>query len=420
MKKHFYILLALILCTQVTKAQDDATVLFIGNSYTYYNDMPDILSDIATSLGNNINNVSQTTGGATFSGHVGNTATFNAINSQAWDYVVLQGQSQEPSFPYEQVNTQSLPYAMQIADSAHATSTCAQVMYYMTWGRENGDPQWDSINTFDKMNERLRLAYLRFADSTNASVSPVGVAWKYVRDNHPNIDLYTADGSHPSYAGSYLAACTFYASIFHSSPVGSTFTGSLSANRALKLQQAASICVLDSIETWSLQHHDSLSTVNFSFDIDTLNLTVSFNENIAYVDSVLWDFGDGNTSTASNPIHSYSDAGEYTVELIGYSPCSGDTSTQNILIEIPFGGIEQLQGDANYTLKRISENTYNLSSLYQNSIEKIEVLDMMGRSIKTNLNALNMYSVNIEFARKGQLIIRFELNGVPQLLRIHH
>jgi PKD repeat protein len=290
----------------------------------------------------------------------------------------------------------------------------------MTWGRENGDPQWDSINTFDKMNERLRLAYLRFADSTNASVSPVGVAWKYVRDNHPNIDLYTADGSHPSYAGSYLAACTFYASIFHSSPVGSTFTGSLSANRALKLQQAASICVLDSIETWSLQHHDSLSAVNFSFDIDTLNLTVSFNENIAYVDSVLWDFGDGNTSTASNPIHSYSDAGEYTVELIGYSPCSGDTSTQNILIEIPFGGIEQLQGDANYTFKRISENTYNLSSLYQNSIEKIEVLDMMGRSIKTNLNALNMYSVNIEFAHKGQLIIRFELNGVPQLMRIHH
>lgn len=420
MKKHFCILLALILCTQVTKAQDDATVLFIGNSYTYYNDMPDILSDIATSLGNNINNVSQTTGGATFSGHVGNTATFNAINSQTWDYVVLQGQSQEPSFPYGQVNTQSLPYAMQLADSAHAISTCAQVMYYMTWGRENGDPQWDSINTFEKMNERLRLAYLRFADSTNASVSPVGVAWKYVRDNHPNIDLYTADGSHPSYAGSYLAACTFYASIFHSSPVGSTFTGSLSANRALKLQQAASICVLDSIETWSLQHHDSLSAVNFSFDIDTLNLTVSFNENIAYVDSVLWDFGDGNTSTASNPIHSYSDAGEYTVELIGYSPCSGDTSTQNILIEIPFGGIEQLQGDANYTLKRISDNTYNLSSLYQNSIEKIEVLDMMGRSIKTNLNVLNMHSVNIEFAHKGQLIIRFELNGVPQLLRIHH
>ena len=420
MKKYLFILSSILIFTGITQAQDDASVLFIGNSYTYYNDMPDILSDIAASLGNSVNNVSQTTGGATFSGHVGNTNTFNAINSQIWDYVVLQGQSQEPSFPYGQVNTQSLPYAMQLADSAHATSTCTQVMYYMTWGRENGDPQWDSINTFDKMNERLRRAYLRFADSSNASVSPVGVAWKYVRDNHPNIDLYTADGSHPSYAGSYLAACTFYASIFHSSPVGSTFIGSLSANRALKLQQAASICVLDSIETWSLQHHDSLSAVNFSFDIDTLNLSVSFNENIAYVDSVLWDFGDGNTSTASNPTHAYIDPGEYTVELIGYSPCSGDTSSQNILIEIPFGGLEQLQDGGNYTFKRISENAYNLSSLYQNRIEKIEILDLMGRTMKVKLNALNMHSVNIEFAHKGQLLIRFELNGVPQLLRIHH
>ena len=77
------------------------------------------------------------------------------------------------------------------------------------------------------------------------------------------------------------------------------------------------------------------------------------------------DFGDGNTSTALNPTHAYIDPGEYTVELIGYSPCSGDTSSQNILIEIPFGGLEQLQDGGNYTFKRISENTYNLSSLYQ-------------------------------------------------------
>ena len=39
-------------------------------------------------------------------------------------------------------------------------------MFFMTWGRENGDPQWDSISTFNKMNLRLRNAYLRFADSS--------------------------------------------------------------------------------------------------------------------------------------------------------------------------------------------------------------------------------------------------------------
>ena len=94
--------------------------------------------------------------------------------------------------------------------------------------------------------------------------------------------------------------------------------------------------------------------------------------------------------------------------------------TQNILIEIPFGGIEQHQDEANYVIKRISENTYNLSSLNQNGIDKIEVLDLMGRTIKANLNVLNMHSVNIELHHEGQLLVRFELNGTPKLLRIYH
>ena len=403
-----------------TTAQDSTTILFIGNSYTYYNNMPSILSDIATSFGNNVSHAAQTPGGATFSSHANNNNTYNAMNSENWDYVVLQAQSQEPSFPFGQVNTQTLPFAMQLADSAQAISTCSQAMFFMTWGRQNGDPQWDSINTFDKMNDRLRLAYLRFADSSNASVSPVGVAWQYVRENYPNINLYAGDGSHPSYAGSYLTACTFYASIFHSDPSGSTFHGSLNSEDAFLLQQAASLSVLDSIENWGLKHHDSLSEVSFSYDIDTVNLTVDFNSNIAFIDSIFWDFGDGNTSILSNPSHSYNGPDEYTVQLIGYSPCSGDTMTQNILIEMPFGGIPQHQYGGNYTLKRVSENIYNLSSLNKNSIDKIEVLDLMGRPIKAKLNLLNMYSANIELRHKGQVLIRFELNKEPHLLRLLH
>ena len=420
MKKYLFPLLVIQMFTGMTKAQDEASVLFIGNSYTYFNNMPSILSDIATSFGNTINHSSQTPGGATFSGHAGNTTTYTAMNSEDWDYVVLQGQSQEPSFPYGQVNTQTLPYAMQLADSAQAISTCSQAMFFMTWGRQNGDPQWDSINTFDKMNERLRLAYLRFADSSNASVSPVGVTWKYVRDNHPNINLYTGDGSHPSYAGSYLAACTFYASIFHSSPVGSTFNGGLNATDALLLQEAASLCVLDSIQTWRLKHHDSLSQISFTYEIDTMNLSVSFDENINYVDSILWDFGDGNTSALSNPSHSYNDSGEYTVELIGYSSCSGDTTSQNILIEIPIGGMDQQDSGANYCIKKMSENKYNLTGLNHNAIDKIEVLDVIGRSIKANFEVLHLHSVNIGFTHKGQVLIRFQLDGDPQLLRIYN
>ena len=162
-------------------------------------------------------NIGNTPGGQTFQNHAANPINYQKMAAQNWDYIILQGQSQEPSFPFDQVNSQSLPYAVQLADSAKAIQPCSQVNFFMTWGRQNGDPQWDSINTFDKMNTRLRDAYLRIADSANAAVSPVGVAWKYVRDNYPVINLYQQDGSHPSLTGSYLAACVFYTSMFHKS-----------------------------------------------------------------------------------------------------------------------------------------------------------------------------------------------------------
>jgi hypothetical protein len=147
-------------------------VLFVGNSYVNTNDLPNVFKNITNSKGDIVTVDSKTNGGFTFQSHVNDPVTFQKINSKPWDYVVLQGQSQEPSFPYGQVNSATLPYAVQLADSVYANAPCSQAMYFMTWGRQVGDPQWDSINTFDKMNLRLRNAYLRIADSANASVSP--------------------------------------------------------------------------------------------------------------------------------------------------------------------------------------------------------------------------------------------------------
>ena len=416
--KHFLGLLTLLfLGIGSTKAQDSTSILFIGNSYTYFNNMPSIVADIAASFGNHVDYASQTPGGMTFAGHAGNSNTYSAMNSTDWDYVVLQAQSQEPSFPYGQVNKQTLPFAMQLADSAQAISTCSQAMFFMTWGRENGDPQWDSINTFDKMNARLRLAYLRFADSSNASVAPVGVAWKYVRDNHPEINLYTGDGSHPSYAGSYLAACTFYASVFHSSPVGTSFNGNLSANEALLLQQAASLSVLDSMETWSLQHHDSLASIDFSYQIDPMNMSVSFNEDIDYIDSILWDFGDGSTSQEPNPSHTYMEPGTYLVQLIGYSACSGDTALQNILIENPVSGIQSLWEELNYSIRKTTNTEIILETETSVSLTNLRILDAMGRKLRVNIMNATTNSIRFKVNQKGPVLMYFETNGNPEVIR---
>ena len=90
-------------------SQQTKEVLFIGNSYTYQNNMPQLVSNIATSFGDTLNYDSSLLGGATFNIHSTNSATLSKISQEPWDYVVLQGQSQEPSLSPGYVNTNVYP-----------------------------------------------------------------------------------------------------------------------------------------------------------------------------------------------------------------------------------------------------------------------------------------------------------------------
>lgn len=66
----------------------------------------------------------------------------------------------------------------------------------------------------------LLATYLNLARKEKAAVAPVGIAWENCLKRHPGIALYQADGQHPTEAGSYLAACVMYCTLFGKSPLG--------------------------------------------------------------------------------------------------------------------------------------------------------------------------------------------------------
>jgi hypothetical protein len=86
----------------------------------------------------------------------------------------------------------------------------ASAVFYLTWARKATPEDQGALN----------YAYMQAAKESGAQVAPVGLAWAQVRERQPAIELYFPDGSHPSPAGSYLAACTLYGTIFHQNPVG--------------------------------------------------------------------------------------------------------------------------------------------------------------------------------------------------------
>ena len=315
-------------------SQQTKEVLFVGNSYTYYNNMPQLVEQIALSFGDTLIYESSTPGGANFNAHSTNAQTLAKINQQQWDYVVLQAQSQEPSFSPGQVANNTYPYAEILVDSIHANSSCTEPLFFMTWGRKYGDQQncaaYPPICTYLGMQQRLRESYLEMAFNDSASCAPVGMAWKKSIAIDSTLNLYSSDNSHPSIYGSYLAACTFYASIFKKSASGSSFwPNGIDSITAYNLQQIASSTVLDSLAVWHI--------FNANFTFVQNNDSISFSNLSSNFDSIVWDFGDGNTSNLTNPNHIYSGSGNFTITLTTYtnSACQIDTSTATISVSIP-------------------------------------------------------------------------------------
>lgn len=265
MKKIIYSLFVLLFAT-ATRAQSDKKLdaLFLGNSYTSVNNLPLMIANLANSGGDTLEYDSNVPGGATFQHHATNSLSLNKINSRNWDFVILQAQSQEPSFPPYQVNIQTLPYAIKLNELIIKNDSCTKVVFYETWGRKFGDASncagYPPVCTYIGMQDRLKESYKLFADTCKAIMAPVGEAWRKSIASDPALELYSADQSHPSLEGSYLTACVFYEVLYGKSVVGNSYTAGLLNTPAAFLQQIAHDVVNDSLGLWNIGKYEPCAT----------------------------------------------------------------------------------------------------------------------------------------------------------------
>lgn len=243
-------------------------VLFFGNSYTYVNNLPQLIKDIALANGDTLIFDSNCPGGQTFNGHFVAPLTITKITSMVWDKVVLQAQSQEPSFSPSQVASQTLPYAIKLDSIIKHYNACTETVFFETWGRKNGDasncPFYAPVCTYLGMQNRLRASYKLFADTTHSVFSPAGEAFRKSISLNPSLELYNVDESHPSLEGSYLTACVFYETLFHKSVLSNTYTAGVSSINVSFLQQTAHNVVNDSLMTWNIGKYNPCGTTGLN------------------------------------------------------------------------------------------------------------------------------------------------------------
>lgn len=253
MKKSIFTLL-LALCTlfganAAKKAvpQDSIRVLFIGNSYTYVNDLPAMVDSIAKSQKKLMSVTRIVKGGEKIAGHLKNEKLLKLLKKGGWDYVVVQEQSSMPSYPTLEVARTTYKAAHTMDSLIVAGSPQAKVIFYMTWGHKYGNQRpWKGyplIDNYEGMQERLITSYLEMAYDNDARCAPVGMAWREIRREHPELQLYWPDCTHPSVLGSYLAANVIYTTMFPK-PYQTGYAPGIDSSTAEILQQTAQQTVL--------------------------------------------------------------------------------------------------------------------------------------------------------------------------------
>lgn len=197
-------------CVINASAQDKpVNILFLGNSYTYYNGMPAMFERMASEAGGpKVSVTAVTIPGAPLQVLYEQSPALATVRKGGWNYVVLQDQSTLGMAAMDGKPIINDPAAFQSWSriwNREIQAVGAKTVFYSTWASRSAPED----------QKRIDYSYMAIAKELRASVAPVGIVWHRLQLIHPDVPLYDPDGSHPSISGSYLAACVLMDTILH-------------------------------------------------------------------------------------------------------------------------------------------------------------------------------------------------------------
>lgn len=210
------------------------TVLFVGNSFVYYNDLPSMVQRLSKGM---LVCHSVTNGGAfahqyADPDHELGIRLRQALRSK-WDCVVFQDQSFNPvKDPADCLQAMGVLSALTDADK----------YFYQTWAyKETSEKLTRTGLTYAQMHDGLKQTYTKAAQK--GTLVPVGDAFLTAKETCPEIELYNADCFHPSPAGTYLAACVFLGRLCGARPLTLSDIPELESTACAKLRAVADACI---------------------------------------------------------------------------------------------------------------------------------------------------------------------------------
>ena len=225
------------------QVKTDPAILFLGNSMTYFNDLPTVFMNLSQSGGFEPEVYELTEGSyrleyfADETDEVGAQA-WDALKNYDWDYVIMQEQSGISTIGAEE----HMYPAARTLDSMIREAN-GESVFLMTWAYKEGFSfpllGLEIKNSREEMQTQMAQNYINIASELDALLAPAGIAFMRCSSEYPEIELWDEDGNHPSPAGTYLAACVLYQVLYDQSPSELDYTAELDRQTASKLQLVA-------------------------------------------------------------------------------------------------------------------------------------------------------------------------------------
>lgn len=243
------VLFLVLLLAVPSRGNQPLSVLFVGNSYTFRNDLPQVFRQVVAGTGQAEPRVtSRALGGKTL-GWYCTDAGLAAKLTEHFDVVILQEQSLVPAIAEVDLKLRQgfLLSSSLLAQQIRERNPGVRIIFFQTWARaswfwESAEVDRRAGSSADDMQDRLSRWYAEAARGSGGTVAPVGEAWRTHLRDRKAVGLHDKDGSHPAWAGTYLAALVLAKTVYGPT-LETRFVGRLKTNTAQHLMNIATTAV---------------------------------------------------------------------------------------------------------------------------------------------------------------------------------
>jgi len=192
-------------------------ILFIGNSHTFFFDLPKIVERMLQIDDPNLTTEveSEIVGGYTWKDHVDSGSAENLIYRTNWDYVVLQENAGVAGFTQAEARDEIYPFALELSELIIENNKATKIILYMTHAYKNGSERCDTnpnVCDYVSMQKEIRRNYIFVSSLFPSEIAPAGMMWNIISDKL-GINFHNDDGIHPNEKGSQISAATIASTI---------------------------------------------------------------------------------------------------------------------------------------------------------------------------------------------------------------